>query len=160
MSIKSFISLFAITCHPGEQQSVTPTLEHIPRRGGSYSKLQHLLDSIPSPPASAAEYPPPKGVNPKSNLLSYSSSIHFKAEVTVRCVCTGGLLSDREGAHPCTCCCGGKPSEKLGREPSARGGGFMLVFLLGMVSALIWVFLFAMSAKFGRYVLKNFKQPS
>lgn len=161
MSINSCISSFAIIMfHPGEQHTVRSTLEHLSGGEGSYSKFQYLLDSYPAPPASAAEYSPPNGEDPKCNLVSFSSPIHVKAEVTLKCMCTGSLLSDRLGPHPCICCCGGKPSKKLGREPSSHGGGFMLVFLLGMVSALMWVFLFAMSAKFGRYAWKNFIQPS
>eukprot|EP00268_Persea_americana_P008205 TRINITY_DN13162_c0_g1_i1.p1 TRINITY_DN13162_c0_g1~~TRINITY_DN13162_c0_g1_i1.p1 ORF type:complete len:490 (+),score=116.67 TRINITY_DN13162_c0_g1_i1:450-1919(+) len=144
----------------GEQHTVPSTLEHLSGGEGSYSKFQYLLDSYPAPPASAAEYSPPKGEDPKGNLASYSSPIHVKAEVTLKCMCTGSLLSDRLAPHPCICCCGGNPSKKLGREPSSHGGGFMLVFLLGMVSVLIWFFLFAMSAKFGRYAWKNFMQPS
>ncbi|RWR92811.1 NAC domain-containing protein 37-like protein isoform X2 [Cinnamomum micranthum f. kanehirae] len=144
----------------GEQHTVHSTLEHLSSGDGSYSKFQYLLDSYPAPPASAAEYSPLKGEDPKCNLVSYSSPIHVKAEVTLKCMCTGSLLSDRLGPHPCICCCGGKPSKKLGREPSSHGGGFMLVFLLGMFSALMWVFLFAMGAKFGRYAWKNFIQPS
>ncbi|RWR90917.1 exosome complex component RRP41 isoform X1 [Cinnamomum micranthum f. kanehirae] len=64
----------------GEQHTVRSTLEHLSSGEGSYSKFQYLLDSYPAPPASAAEYSPPKGEDHKCNLVSYSSPIHVKAK--------------------------------------------------------------------------------
>ncbi|OVA12798.1 NAC domain [Macleaya cordata] len=126
------------------------------KRTSSYSKLQYLLDSIPARPASAAEYPccrkegeeGSKGSivssSTSSSLFSSSSSssyggcsIHVKAEVTVlRCGCTEDALSGKLGEYK--------------EEVATSNSGFTFVFILGVFTALFWVFLLAIGAKIGK----------
>ncbi|XP_058089748.1 NAC domain-containing protein 82-like [Magnolia sinica] len=137
----------------GEQHEVSSILGHL-TNGGAY-----LLGSIPAHPAAAAEYPFSLGMDDsKGGNPCCGSSIHVKAEVTVACVCTIDVTAEGKPRNfPCTSCYGGKPSRKCPGDPSFHGGGgFMFVFLLGVVSALMWLFILAMSAKLGRCAWKHF----
>uniref|UniRef100_A0A5B6ZNN0 Putative NAC domain-containing protein 45 n=1 Tax=Davidia involucrata TaxID=16924 RepID=A0A5B6ZNN0_DAVIN len=123
----------------------------------SYSRLQHLFESIPARPASAAECFAPTNWAERSKettLFSpYSgSSIHVKAEVTRRGGgCTKDALSDKLGESHVWCCGCDLPSSDWGKKVVKCGSGFTFVFFLGMISALMWVFIVAVFTKPGRY---------
>ncbi|PIA41741.1 hypothetical protein AQUCO_02200282v1 [Aquilegia coerulea] len=124
------------------------------------SRLRCLLGSIPARPASAAEFPScinaGKGSKGKSLFANHGgSSIHVKAEVTVRCGCTDEALSGKLEGDPCLCCYGHKFFRReLGKEAAPLSSGLTFVFLLGMITALMWVFLFSVVVKIGCYVWK------
>ncbi|XP_010270428.1 PREDICTED: NAC domain-containing protein 37-like isoform X2 [Nelumbo nucifera] len=141
-----------------EKQYATQALARGEQRASSYSRLQCLLDNIPAHPASAAEHPSPTSRENRATSISLSSSyggssIHVKAKVTAGCACTKDTPSDKLGEFPCICCYGYNLSRKEFREQAAnRGNGLTFVFFLGMVSALIWLSLFVVSVKLGKYV--------
>ncbi|KAF5197165.1 Nac domain [Thalictrum thalictroides] len=124
------------------------------------SRLRCLLGSIPARPASAAEFPScinaGKGSNGKSLFANHGgSSIHVKAEVTVRCGCTDEALSGKLEGDPCLCCYGRKYlRSELGKEATPFSSGLTFFFLLGMITALMWVILFSVVVKIGCYVWK------
>ncbi|KAF6167181.1 hypothetical protein GIB67_029819 [Kingdonia uniflora] len=115
-------------------------------RGFSYSRLQCLLDSIPTRPAFAAElvqtWTESKGSN-NSSLFAYD----VKAEVTTfRCECTKDALSGKQEEFSCLCCY----RHNL-RRKEVGGHGFTFLFTLGLIIVLLWVFLLAIAARLGSY---------
>ncbi|KAK1266853.1 NAC domain-containing protein 78 [Acorus gramineus] len=127
---------FALESFPeGEQSNTLTNLERVTStRKPSYSRLQQLLDSIPAHPASAAECPS-----------------HAKAGVKMGCACFNNGPVERPGSCSCTCCNSCSLAKRRGTHTSSASG-FMYVFLLGMVTAFMWLFFVALIAKLGRYV--------
>ncbi|KAF5183799.1 hypothetical protein FRX31_026614 [Thalictrum thalictroides] len=147
-SIANSVVSWLLSCSiPGEQHTAN-------------SRLRCLLGSIPARPASAAEFPScinaGKGSNGKSLFANHGgSSIHVKAEVTVRCGCTDEALSGKLEGDPCLCCYGRKYlRSELGKEATPFSSGLTFFFLLGMITALMWVILFSVVVKIGCYVWK------
>ncbi|XP_077249807.1 uncharacterized protein LOC143889475 isoform X1 [Tasmannia lanceolata] len=120
--------------------------------GALKSKLLSMLGSLPAKPAWSLEYPSPiKGQNSKYTTSSDEKLICVETKVTVFPVCACGKFRDITRM----CCYECKPlGKKLVMEPSLRGGGFTFMFLLGVVTALMWVFLLAMTVKLGSYAWK------
>ncbi|KAH9303018.1 hypothetical protein KI387_014601, partial [Taxus chinensis] len=145
---------------------------------GLFSRLVDMLGSVPTHPASAAEYSSIKG--PLCKQRSFSS-IHVRAAnahvtaVSVTCTCSKGLVNKRDGATKdllCTCSSdvayeimqgsllGNGPVistvgfESNKSEPSQRKivrktrSGFLFVFFLGAVSALVWILMLGATVKF------------
>ncbi|KAL5993002.1 hypothetical protein ACLOJK_013922 [Asimina triloba] len=144
----------------GEQHEFPLPSTHVSNGGLLYSELQHLLASIPAKPASAAEFPCLVGGNHFKGSNPYCQSpFHVDAEVAVANVCSVDVVRTVGGeVEHATCMVyhGGKVSRKCGEHSSLSGGGFMFVFLLGVMSAFVWIVLLAVSAKLGRYAWKHF----
>ncbi|KAF9599723.1 hypothetical protein IFM89_001669 [Coptis chinensis] len=120
------------------------------------SRVLCLLGSIPARPALAAEHPSPMNAGKGSKGSSLfpnidGSSIRVKAEVTVRCGCTEEALSGNLGEFLYLCCYGCKyPRQELQKEPAVCGSsGLTFIFLLGVVTPLMWVFFFSMVVRLG-----------
>ncbi|KAK9135150.1 hypothetical protein Syun_014480 [Stephania yunnanensis] len=121
----------------------------------AHSRAHRLLDSIPARPASAAEHPSTSGAGKGSKgRSSLFGSIHVKAEVTVGCSCTNEALPGKLGALSCHCYHRRYVARKSRNEGATWSGGFTVVFVLAMVTALFWLCLFAVAAKLAQCSLK------
>jgi len=147
----------------------------------SLSRFINILGSIDSLPASAAEYPSKKGSLSKQPSFG---SIHLRAAnahltaVTVTCTCSNNLEHKKgDATGSCTCSSDvsygmmkgsllanrsvispvglksniSKPSEKTSVRNTR---GFIFVFLLGAISALVWLLMLGATVKFGRYLYR------
>ncbi|KAJ4952049.1 hypothetical protein NE237_028881 [Protea cynaroides] len=144
-------------CSSGKaEERGTLHVRHAPARGEWQSALNSLLESIPTRPASATEYPSPTNGGKKGGciLSPYGgSSIHVEAEVTViEYGCTDDALLDKLGEFPCMCCGYNVSRKEPGMVAATSGsGGFLFIFFFGVALALIWgclVFAVAMFCKF------------
>lgn len=110
-----------------------------------YSRFQQLLESIPSRPASAAEHPG------SSNGLRKNTRTVLCASVGVG-GCTEEALSDKlELSCLGYCGCNLHRRREFRKEAALWDGNFMFVLFLGMLSALMWVFIAAILMKLGRF---------
>eukprot|EP01018_Ginkgo_biloba_P031894 Gb_28016 [translate_table: standard] len=162
--------------------------DHDGSNSGSQSRFVNMLGSIPTLPASAAEYPLKS--ESLTRLPSFGS-IHVRAAnacvtaVTVTCTCSKRLEDktiDAAGDLVCSCSSGvaydimqqsfmanGPVISSVGLKSSNSGpserkttrstrNGFLFVFFLGAVSALMWILIFGAAVKFGRY--KNLRRKA
>ncbi|MQL76520.1 hypothetical protein Taro_008924 [Colocasia esculenta] len=141
----------------GGEQRKLPSESPVTNHGNSHAKLQHLFSSIHGRPAIAAEYPSAlKEEKLSAGISHYRSAIHVNAEVTLQYACTedchlissNDLLSASSGKQ--------MQSRKIPSRSHSSGSGFAFVFFLGVVSALMWVFVLTLGAKLGKRACKFF----
>uniref|UniRef100_A0A0D6R7A1 NAC domain-containing protein n=1 Tax=Araucaria cunninghamii TaxID=56994 RepID=A0A0D6R7A1_ARACU len=152
---------------------------------GFLSSLYDMLESIPTLPASASEYPSKKKSLSKQESFS---SIHVRAAnthvtaVTVTSTCSKSLEEKTNGVTKdlvCNCSSSDVAYEITKGSCEAKGpvlgavgfkstnselsnrkavrktqSGFVFVFFLGAISALVWILILGAFAKFGKYLFK------
>uniref|UniRef100_A0A0C9RRN2 TSA: Wollemia nobilis Ref_Wollemi_Transcript_18804_3021 transcribed RNA sequence n=1 Tax=Wollemia nobilis TaxID=56998 RepID=A0A0C9RRN2_9CONI len=150
---------------------------------GFLSRLYHMLESIPTLPASASEYPSKKkSLSKQESFSSIHVNTHVTA-VTVTSTCSKSLEEKKNGLTKdlvCNCSSSDVAYEIMKGSCEAKGpvlgavgfkstnsellnkkavrktqSGFVFVFFLGAISALMWILILGAFAKFGKYLVKS-----
>lgn len=156
--------------------------DHNESTPGSVSRFINILGSIDSLPAAAAEYPYKKGSLSKQpsfgSIHVRAANAHLTA-VTVACTCSNNPEHKKgDATGSCTCSpdvsygivkgsflANGPVISTVGlksnvSEPSEKTkarntrSGFLFVFFLGAISALVWLLMLGATVKFGKHICR------
>ncbi|XP_031500271.1 NAC domain-containing protein 53-like [Nymphaea colorata] len=131
----------------GEGHSKGDNFNYPCSNGGSFLKLQSLLDCFPARPASAAEYP----LLLNEGKTMGSSSAHCSSVNALSAVIVNSIGMEELFSHCYDMEKGKKLDDNTGKKNVVRAGyswrGFSFLAFLGAVSLLIWVSLFILGFK-------------
>eukprot|EP00252_Welwitschia_mirabilis_P028118 TRINITY_DN99_c0_g2_i1.p1 TRINITY_DN99_c0_g2~~TRINITY_DN99_c0_g2_i1.p1 ORF type:complete len:648 (-),score=123.76 TRINITY_DN99_c0_g2_i1:423-2366(-) len=142
----------------------------------SLSKFLDMLESYPSLPASASEYPTKKNLNKQTSFgsISVRTTNNHVTAVTLTCTCRSELKCKEGMTNICSCSSGvaceivggsvvsnvplnikGPVSDLSSSRKKGTSGNmnaFLFIFFLGAISAMVWVLLLGVIFKFSKHI--------